>query len=176
MAAQSGWKFRATMILTGLLVSMVGLSSANADTVRVPAAGISAPVHAVGTTSAGIVIPENPQHVGWWKRSARNRDHHGSSILVGHVSDSHLNRGVFGKLTHTKVGQVVIWETGGVVKRYRIVSKRKYLRSRALPSRLFRSTGPHLLRMITCTNLVHMPDGYFHYTKNLVVTAREISR
>jgi hypothetical protein len=34
--------------------------------------------------------------------------------------------------------------------------------------------GKHFLRMITCSDLVKLPDGYFHYTKNLVVTAEEV--
>ena len=65
-------------------------------------------------------------------------------------------------------------QPGEFTKRYRIVSKKKFLRSRPLPPRLFRMHGKHFLRMITCSDLVKLPDGYFHYTKNLVVTAEEV--
>lgn len=165
-------------LLLALLLSLAGplVGAAQAGTIRVPAAGIKATVIKVGTSRTGIVIPENPQRVGWWDRSAHNRARHGASIIVGHVSDAHLTRGVFARLTRTERGDVVIWQTGSVTTRYRIIGKRTYSRSRPLPARLFRMHGPHVVRMITCTHLVRLSDGYFHYTRNLVVTAEEIRR
>lgn len=145
-----------------------------AGELRIPSVGVTAPVVKVGMNRTGIIIPENPAHLGWWKRSATNRSHRGNSIVVGHVSDSQLNLGVFAQLRRTHRGDIVVWRTGEFTKRYRIVSKKKFLRSRPLPPRLFRMHGKHFLRMITCSDLVKLPDGYFHYTKNLVVTAEEV--
>ncbi len=162
-----------SLAMSGLLVA--GSSQASSD-LRIPAIGVKAPVKKVGANRRGIIIPENPEHLGWWQRSASNRARRGNSIIVGHVSDSHLNLGVFAKLHRAQRGDIVIWRTGDVRKRYRIISKRKYWRSRPLPARLFRMHGPHYVRLITCSNLVKLPDGYFHYTKNLVVTAEEIKR
>ncbi len=48
-------------------------------------------------------------------------------------------------------------------------------RSRGLPAHLFRTDGPHLLHLVTCTNRRNLSGGGFHYADNLVVSAEEVS-
>ena len=44
-------------------------------------------------------------------------------------------------------------------------------RNQRLPQRHFSTTGPHRLVLISCTGRVVHPNGHFHYTKYLIVTA-----
>jgi hypothetical protein len=44
-----------------------------------------------------------------------------------------------------------------------------------VPGTVFRTDGPHLLHLVTCTNRRSTGGGGFHYADNLVVTAREVS-
>ena len=67
------------------------------------------------------------------------------------------------------------WTTaGGETHRFVVRRTQRFPRSIGVPSRLLRTTGPHVLRLVTCTDRRRTSTG-FHYVDNLVVTAEAVS-
>lgn len=148
--------------------------AARAGTLRIPGLRISAPVDAVGLDHGAMAIPDRPARVGWLRTTARVGDRIGASVLSGHVSDRRDRPGALSRLARIRPGAVIRW-TGARGDRHEFVvtGLRRYPRSRGVPARLFRVTGSHVLHLITCAERVRTASGGFHYTANLVVTARE---
>jgi hypothetical protein len=64
----------------------------------------------------------------------------------------------------------------GIRRTFRVTGAKTYNRRSRLPQRYFTTTGRHRLMLVSCTNRVVYPNGHFHYTRYLVVIAREIRR
>ena len=138
--------------------------------------GLHAPVDAIGLDRGTMAIPNNRFHVGWLTATASARDLIGSSVISGHVSDRHDRPGALWRLKRARVGDVIRWtEPDGRVHRFVVRSVRRYARRGGLPGQVFRTDGPHLLQLVTCTNRRDLGGGGFHYADNLVVTAEEVS-
>lgn len=138
----------------------------------VPGVGIRAGVVPVGFVSGQLQIPPSLGRVGDWRGGARPGDAIGNLVVVGHVSDNSDRPGVMSKLRHVRPGQVVrLIARDGEVHRFVVTATRNYSKGR-LPRAIFTQSGPMRLRLITCTHRVSYSGGHFHYTDNLVVTAR----
>lgn len=141
----------------------------------VPSLGIEAPVDAVGLDRSVLAIPGDTQHVGWLARSAAAGDVTGAAVISGHVSDRHDRPGALAGLHDVQVGALVEWvDPAGQAQRFRVSDLARYSRARGLPAGVFRTDGPHLLRLITCTDRHAGAGGRFHYADNLVVTAEPV--
>jgi hypothetical protein len=140
---------------------------------RIPSLGISAPVDAVGLDGGAVAIPDDPHRVGWLRTTATDADRTGSSVLAGHVSDDHDVPGALGTLDRIWLGAVIVWTgVNGRAHRFVVVRVDRYPRTRGVPAAVFGTGGAHLLRVVTCTDRRTTTGGGFHYTSNLVVTAR----
>lgn len=132
--------------------------------------GIDAPVVAVGWDAQTMAVPNDPRTLGWFEPSARLHDLAGSSLIAGHVSDASDRLGPLSALVRVRSGDVVEWRGSEGVIRFRVIGVQRFPRARGLPPSLFRVDGPHVLRLVTCTNRVVGPAGT-HYVDNLVVSA-----
>jgi hypothetical protein len=147
-----------------------------AGILRVGGLRIAAPVESVVLRDSVMAIPDAGTKLGWLRDSARAGDVIGSSVIAGHVSDSRDRPGALRALDRVRAGTRISWTDGqGRVHRFVVTSVARYPRTRGLPAAVFRTDGPHLLRVITCTHRIGLPGGGFHYTDNLVVTARAVS-
>jgi hypothetical protein len=143
-------------------------------TVRIPAVGINTSVDRSDIAAGVLAVPSNVGRVGWFGRSAHIDDVIGASVIAGHVSDDHDRPGALYRLKNVRRGDVVTVVQNGRTHRFKVTALKTYDRTRQLPADAFATSGQHRLSLITCTGKVTYPNGRFHYTKNLVVTAKEI--
>lgn len=150
-------------------------SDTYAGRVRLGALAIEAPVTKVDVRDGAMVIPRDPGLLGWLRRSAWAGDVVGSSVVAGHISSSAGVPGALAELRRARPGMTVAWtDARGKTRRFVVTTVQKYPRSEPLPAAIFRTDGPHVLRVITCTDRARGADGRFHYRTNLVVTARAV--
>lgn len=151
-------------------------SATYAGRVRIAGLGITAPVTKVGVTDEEMVIPRDAGLLGWLRASAWAEDVVGSSVIAGHATSFSGSAGALKDLARARPGSRVIWtDSQDRVHRFVVTTVQKYPRSQTLPAAVFRTDGPHVLRLITCTDRVRRSDGRVHYVNNLVVTARAVS-
>ncbi len=138
----------------------------------IPSLGVRAPVDAVGLDGTTMAIPDDPHRVGWLRTTASATDLVGSSVLSGHVSDVRDVPGALSRLGDVHPGAVIVWTIAGEAHQFVVTGLARYPRSRGVPASVFRTDGAHVLNLVTCADRVSTPGGGFHYTANLVVTAR----
>ena len=149
------------------------VARSSGGSLSVPSVGVSATVDGVGLDRGTMAIPNDPRRVGWLDRSAAAGDLVGASVISGHVSSRRDRPGALWRLRHARVGDRVRWTVGGSAHTFEVSGVRRYARARGLPADLFRTDGPRTLHLVTCTRRVRRGGG-FHYTDNLVVTARAV--
>lgn len=142
---------------------------------QVPGVGVDAPVHRVGLDGGAMAVPGDVRRVGWLGSSAAPGDPMGSAVFSGHVSSRTGRPGAFGRLRLVERGQRVRWVAGGRTHTYVVTSVRRYSRRAGVPAAVFRTDGPAVLNLVTCAGRVTTDTG-FHYTQNLVVTARRVNQ
>ncbi len=147
------------------------VSARSGAALRIPSAGIDAPVDTVGLDGRTMAIPNNPARLGWFNRSAQAGDVIGSSVISGHVSDRRDRPGAFARLGRVRVGDIVEWVENGRRRTFRVTERASYSRAKGVPTSTFRTGGDRVLRLVTCTNRRRTPGGGFHYASNLVITA-----
>ena len=116
---------------------------------------------------ASLVPPSDPKVLGWWGRPAGSA--RGATLLIGHTVST--GGGTLDDLELIPVGQIA--SVSGVryrVERVEIISKPELARR---AQRLFDQEGKHKLVLVTCEGF---NPATRHYTKNVVVTARPVSR
>jgi len=146
-------------------------------TLRIPSLNLRAPVDAVGLDGTAMAVPDDPARIGWLTSTARADDVIGASVLAGHVSDPRDRPGALAGLGRLEVGAAIDWvDAGDRVHRFRVTGLRIFPRRTGLPARLFTTDGPHVLHLVTCADRQESGDGGFHYSSNLVVVAREVTR
>ncbi|MGO4255053.1 class F sortase [Marmoricola sp. RAF53] len=151
-------------------------AGAGVGVLRVPSLGIQVPVDPVGVRGGAVAVPGSTGRIGWLSSTAVSSDVVGASVLAGHVSDHADRPGPLAALARARRGQQVVWvDAAGVAHRFTVTGVARYPRSRPLPVDVFRTDGPHLLRLITCTSRITLPGGGFHYADNLVVTAQAVT-
>ena len=121
-------------------------------------------------------LPADVGQVAWLRSSAGFDDVIGTTVIGGHVSDWHDRPGALYRLSRARPGQAVRLVDGTDTTRFTVVGKATYPRTARLPKRYFRTTGPHRLVLISCTDRVVYPNGHFHYTRYQVVVAKQASR
>ena len=140
-------------------------------TLAIPRLHIKAGVASVGLDHGTMAIPNAPGRLGWLRTTATADDLIGSSVISGHVSDRHDRPGALWRLKGARRGDTVTWRSGGRTHRFVVTGVRHFPRTQGVPARYFRTNGPHLLHLITCTNRTTTSSGGFHYLDNIVVTA-----
>ncbi len=150
------------------------MRSGPAPRLGLAAAGIDAAVTTVGHRAGRMLIPGDVARVGQLAASAQIGDKIGTTVLAGHVSDRTDRPGALWNLNRARKNQVISYRTQGRTQRYKVVKVERISRSRALPKRLFRTTGAHRMVLISCTDKV-TTNGRWHYTNNLIVTAVPIN-
>ena len=116
-------------------------------------------------------MPENVQHVGWWRGSAWAGEPFGSTVIAGHIDSATKGIGFFARLLTIKVGDTVTLRADSHRLKYRVISVRKVAKKAlAADGRALKQTGPHRLVLITCTGNYHRDRG--GYDSNLVVVAK----
>jgi len=156
----------------GAAASAVPVSSAAPGRVPVAfrAADVDVLADVVATTvepSGALEIPRDAGVLGWWSSGAASGASAGSVVLAGHV-DSTAGVGVMRALLDLPMESVVevVDEAGGTTL-YRVVARRTFDKSQALPPELFRADGPPQLVLITCGGTFDEASG--HYSDNVVL-------
>ena len=123
-----------------------------------------------------MTLPRDVRDVGWLRKSAGVGDKIGTTVIGGHVSDRHDNPGAMFRLKRAHAGQLIMVIRGGKLYQFKVVSTATFDRRHPLPHRYFTTTGRHRLALISCTTKVVFPNGHFHYTRYLVVLAKQVHR
>ncbi|MEU5256907.1 class F sortase [Streptomyces longwoodensis] len=141
-----------------------------------PRLDLSAAVDPVGVADDGtVVVPGDPRRVGWYRFSPRPGASGGSSVIVGHVDSDDRGLGVLVALAEVRAGdRVGVERADGSRVDYRVVSRRTVAKEALAASGAFRTEGPAVLTLVTCTG-PYLPDQG-GYRNNLVVTAVEASK
>ncbi|MFJ4483686.1 class F sortase [Streptomyces longwoodensis] len=141
-----------------------------------PRLDLSAAVDPVGVADDGtVVVPRDPRRVGWYRFSPRPGASGGSSVIVGHVDSDDRGLGVLVALADVRAGdRVGVERADGSRVDYRVVSRRTVAKEALAASGAFRTEGPAVLTLVTCTG-PYLPDQG-GYRNNLVVTAVEASK
>ena len=136
--------------------------------------GSSAAVVPVATVGRELVVPEDPDKVGWWDGSSYVGDPFGSTVIAGHVDVLDRGVGFFFQLWNIKVGERVVLRAGDRRQAYTIVTLREVPRTDLVDDdEVFDIGGPPRLVMITCAGEFRRDRG--GYSRNLIVVARPIS-
>lgn len=152
------------------------VATGGGGSLRIPSLGVVAAVDAVGLDGTTMAIPDDPHRIGWLRTTASAGDLVGTSVLSGHVSDEHDAPGALSRLRHIRPGALIVWTHGGEARHFVVTGLARYPRSRGVPASVFRTDGSHVVNLVTCTDRVTTRGGGFHYTSNLVVTARASPR
>lgn len=143
--------------------------------VRAKGIGLDAAVMSAGMHRGAMDLPGDVGMVAWLRKSAGYGDAIGTTVIAGHVSDWHDRPGAMRRLSQARRGQVVDLVSGKGRNRFSVVQKASLSRNERLPRRFFRTTGPHRLVLISCTDRVVHPNGRFHYTRYQVVVAKHVA-
>ena len=116
-----------------------------------PSLGIAALVEHVGTTNGELGVPDNPAHVGWWIGGAQPGSPHGSVVIDGHVDSAATGPGALFAISQLHPhAQAVLATTTSHTLTYTVTAREIFSKAAGLPPRLFTTTGPPRLVLITC--------------------------
>jgi sortase (surface protein transpeptidase) len=117
---------------------------------RIPAAGVAAPVQPLGRAADGTIeVPSRPMAVGWYAEGPRPGQR-GPAVLLGHVDLGH-RPAVFFRLAQLRPGALVYVDRADrSTARFRVTGRLQVPKDR-FPSRLVYHPGlaPEL-RLVTC--------------------------
>ncbi|KGM02181.1 class F sortase, partial [Cellulomonas cellasea] len=140
--------------------------------VHLEVAGRDRPVEVVpvGVEPTGaIVVPDDPDVLGWWQSGPGVGAAAGSTVLVGHL-DVPGDLGVMRALAVLPVDATVTLTDGqGGSATYRVAARRTFSKDDGLPTDLFRTDGAPQLVLVTCGGAFDTRTG--HYADNVVVYA-----
>jgi len=136
----------------------------------IPSIGVDATVQNVGVNAEGAMqAPSGLSAVGWFRYGSRPGAQ-GNAVFDGHVNNALSSAGVFERLGQISLGdRVVVSDASGRTLTFVVRSEQLYPADNAPLERIFSTTGPPQLVLITC-------DGAWDsstrtYTKRLVVIA-----
>ncbi len=161
---------------SGTIDSSPDLDRRVPTTIRMPGIGMHAAVRPEGVVDGRMTLPGDVGKVGWLQKSAGIGDKIGTAVIGGHVSDRHDNAGAMFRLNRAHAGQPITVVQGGKRYQFEVVSTATFDRRDQLPHRYFATTGKHRLALVSCTAKVVHPNGHFHYTRYLVVLAKQVHR
>lgn len=132
----------------------------------------SAPIQAVDTDDAGVLLPpKDIAQLGWWIGSARPGAGAGTVVITGHVDDVEQGTGFARRFIDLAPGTVVEVTTADQhTHRFRVTGTEAVNKDGGLPvEELNRLDGPETLALVTCGGpFVGPPLGY---RDNIVVFA-----
>jgi hypothetical protein len=138
----------------------------------IPEIDVTATVNAVGINerTGEFEVPPSVDQVGWYRYGPGLEAEAGSVVVAGHVDSATQGKGAFFRLRELDQGDTLT-ATGsdGEARRYRVVAREEYAKTRIPLDRYFARDGKPRLTLITC-------GGPFDakarkYRDNIVVTA-----
>nr|WP_204342408.1 class F sortase [Micromonospora terminaliae] len=139
---------------------------------RVPPIGVTATVDPVGINerTGEFEMPPSVDRVGWYRYGPGLEAGTGSVVIAGHVDSADQGRGAFFRLRELDRGDTLT-ATGsdGRERRYRVVAREEYAKTRIPLDRYFARDGSPRLTLITCGGPFDARTR--HYRDNIVVTA-----
>ncbi|MFG2045880.1 class F sortase [Micromonospora sp. NPDC048935] len=138
----------------------------------IPEIDVTATVVAVGINERTneFEVPPSVEQIGWYRYGPGLEAPAGSVVIAGHVDSARQGRGAFFRLRELDQGDTLT-ATGsdGAARRYRVVAREEYAKTRIPLDRYFARDGKPRLTLITC-------GGPFdararRYRDNIVVTA-----
>ncbi len=117
-----------------------------------------------------MALPDRPSEIGWYAYGPTPGADAGSAVLGGHVDSRRYGVGPLVKLQRLERGDTIVIASAQGRTSFSVTAVER-ISKRALPVRdLFRRTGSHELRIITCGGPYDPRSG--GYRDNVVVTAR----
>ncbi|MET3903328.1 class F sortase [Paenarthrobacter sp. 4246] len=137
---------------------------------QVAGTSIDMPVIPVGVASGGAMeIPETFYEAGWYRFGPAPGAAQGAAVLAGHI-DTTSDQAPFSQLKSLPAGTLVtVGRQGAPSLRYRVVSVTLMAKDAFDGESLFRRTGPHELKVVTCGG--RWLDERMDYSDNVIVTA-----
>jgi len=129
--------------------------------------GVTASVRPVGLDEAGAMEIPDVSEIGWYLHGAVP-GHPGATVLAAHVWWNGTN-GPFRRLGALEPGALVDVRLQDGTETSYVVVKRTMYDKDALPSDLWRNSGPETLVLITCGG--RFDDGSRRFDQNIVVYA-----
>jgi hypothetical protein len=139
---------------------------------RIPKIGVTARVEPVGVDadSGEFEVPPSVDVVGWYRFGPGLEATAGSIVVAGHVDSAAQGRGAFFRLRELGVGdRLTVTGADRAVRRYRVVAREEYTKSKIPLERYFARDGSPRLTLITCGGPFDRTTR--HYRDNIVVTA-----
>ncbi|WP_433390986.1 class F sortase [Micromonospora sp. KLBMP9576] len=139
---------------------------------EIPTIDVTATVNAVGINrrTNEFEVPPSVDQIGWYRYGPGLETDAGSVVVAGHVDSAKQGEGAFYRLRELDRGDTLT-ATGsdGKARRYRVVAREEYDKTRIPLDRYFARDGKPRLTLITC-------GGPFDakarkYRDNIVVTA-----
>ena len=137
---------------------------------QVAGTSIDMPVIPVGVSDGGAMeIPETLYEAGWYRFGPAPGAAQGTAVLAGHI-DTTSDQAPFSQLKSLPAGTLVtVGRDGAPSLNYRVVSVTLMAKDAFDGDSLFRRTGPHELKVVTCGG--RWLDERMDYSDNVIVTA-----
>lgn len=131
---------------------------------------INMPVVPVGVSDSGAMeIPDAFDRAGWYRFGPAPGAAAGTAVIAGHI-DTKSDNAPFSALKSVAAGTVVeVGREGAPALKYRVVSVELMAKDRFDGSSVFRRSGQHELKVITCGG--EWLDERMDYSDNVIVTA-----
>jgi LPXTG-site transpeptidase (sortase) family protein len=138
------------------------------ESIRIPTIAVAAPVGLLGFDDAKqtVEVPTKPMDAGWYRYGSTPGED-GSAVILGHV-DSNTGPAVFARLKELRRGdQVAVTMSDRSVINYRVDEIATYPNAKFPAHRVYRTTGPTTLNLVTCGGAYDRAEG--GYQSNVVV-------
>ncbi|UEL28900.1 class F sortase [Pseudarthrobacter sp. L1SW] len=131
---------------------------------------IDMPVVPVGVVEGGAMeIPDAFDRAGWYRFGPAPGAAAGTAVIAGHI-DTKSDTAPFSQLKTVAAGTLVqVGRQGAPALNYRVVSVELMAKDRFDGSSVFRRSGPHELKVVTCGG--KWLDERMDYSDNVIVTA-----
>jgi len=134
---------------------------------------IDDPIISVGLTDDGELEVPGETEVGWWEGGS-SPGLPGATVLAAHVSWNGTI-GPFNRLGNAELGEQLELDTGdGFVRTYQVVERALYDKDSLPAERIWRTTGPEMLVLITCGGSFN--PSIHRYRQNIVVYAVPVAQ
>ncbi|GIF47966.1 sortase family protein [Asanoa ferruginea] len=146
-----------------------------------PIAPVKMTIEAIGVTATVVPtgvdprtgdfdVPPSVDRVGWYRFGPGLDASAGSTVIAGHVDSASQGRGAFFRLRQLSDGDLItVTGDDGKHRRYTVVGREEYRKSRIPLDRYFARDGKPRLSLITCGG--PFDQATRHYRDNIVVTA-----
>ncbi|MEW2374521.1 class F sortase [Micromonospora sp. NPDC047812] len=139
---------------------------------EIPTIDVTATVNAVGINKRTneFEVPPSVDQIGWYRYGPGLETDAGSVVVAGHVDSATQGEGAFYRLRELDEGDTLT-ATGsdGEARRYRVVAREEYDKTRIPLDRYFARDGKPRLTLITCGGPFDAKAR--RYRDNIVVTA-----